>query len=393
MSGALAGIRVIDLTINVLGPLCAQILGDMGADVVKVEQTRGDDIRDMGYKKNPGMSAYYMALNRNKRSVVLDLKSAAGRETLFRLVETADVFIHSMRPSAAERLGIGFAAMAARNPRLIYAFAPGFNPDGPYADLPAYDDIIQGVSGVAALCKRSSGEARYAPTVLADKFCGTSMAMHLGFALFARERTGQGQQIVLPMFETMVAFLMTEHLGGLAFEPPVAGSGYPRILSQHRRPYPTSDGEVCVIAVTDEQWQRLFKALGRAELADDPRYSTVSARSVNIDGLYALLAEEISRHTTAEWLKRFAAADLPRGPVNDVEDLLKDKHLEATGFFRRFEHPTEGRIVQAGIAVQYSGTPPSIRSLPPTLGQHTDEVLGELGLDPAAIAAASGQKR
>jgi formyl-CoA transferase len=392
MSGALAGIRVIDLTINVLGPLCAQIMGDMGADVVKVEQTRGDDIRDMGFKKHPGMSAYYMALNRNKRSVVLDLKSAAGREALFRLVETADIFIHSMRPSAAERLGIGFAAMAARNPRLIYAFAPGFNPDGPYAELPAYDDIIQGVSGVAALNKRSTGEARYAPTVLADKFCGTSLAMHLGFALFARERTGRGQQIVLPMFETMVAFLMTEHLGGLAFEPPVAGSGYPRVLSRHRRPYPTSDGEVCVLAVTDDQWQRLFNAIGRAELATDPKYNSVPARSANIDALYALLADEISRRPTGEWLQRFAAADLPHGPVNDVEDLLKNEHLEATGYFRRFDHPTEGRIVQPGIAVQYSDTPGSIRLLPPVLGEHTADVLGELGLDAAGIAAASGGK-
>jgi crotonobetainyl-CoA:carnitine CoA-transferase CaiB-like acyl-CoA transferase len=391
MSGALEGIRVIDLTINVLGPLATQILGDMGADIIKVEQPRGDDIREMAAKRNPGMSAYFLATNRNKRSIVLDLKTAAGRDALFRLIDGADVFVHSMRASAADRLGIGYAQVSARNPRIVYAFAPGYSPAGPYADLPAYDDIIQGTSGLAALNRRATGEARYAPTVLADKFCGNTMAAAIGFALFARERTGKGQQVVVPMFETMVSFLMVEHLQGAAFEPAVAPPGYTRVLSRHRRPYPTSDGHVCVLAVTDDQWNRLFGAIGRNDLAADPRFNTVAARSTYIDLLYGLLAEEICQHPTAEWLRRFTTADLPHGPVNDIDDLLRHEHLQATGFFRRFDHPTEGEIRHTDIPVQFSETPGSIARLPPRLGEHTEEVLREAGLSPAEIAAVSGR--
>ena len=277
--GPLAGVRVIDLSVNVLGPVATQILGDLGADVIKIETPSGDPNRDTGPYRNPGMAAMHMNVNRNKRSVTLNLKQPSAREALMRLVDDADVFVHSMRPAAATRLGVSYKAIAARNPRIIYAFGPGYRQDGPRRDDPAFDDVVQGESGIAALVAQVIGEPRYYPTVIVDKFCGYMLASSIGMALFHRERTGQGQEVQVPMYETILSFNYLDHLWSAAFDPPMGhGVGYVRLLTTHRRPYKTKDGYICVLAVSDDQWRRLFPVLGRPELAEDERFAKTSER-------------------------------------------------------------------------------------------------------------------
>jgi crotonobetainyl-CoA:carnitine CoA-transferase CaiB-like acyl-CoA transferase len=384
-TGALSGVRVVDLTINVLGPVATQSLGDMGAEVLKIEAPQGDPMRETGTGRHPGMSAFYLNMNRNKKSVVLDLKRPEARDALLELVRGADVFVHSMRARAAERLGLGYAALAAINPRLVYATAPGYSPDGPQRDRPAYDDVIQGESGLAGMMESVVGMPRYLPTVAADKLCGVFLASAVGMALFARERTGQGQEVHVPMLETMLSFNLVEHLWDGVFGGD-GKMGYGRALSTHRRPYATLDGHVCVLAVSDEQWRRLFAAFDRPELAQDARFATMEARTANIDALYATVAECIALRTTAQWRERFDAADLPNGAMNRLQDLPRDPYLAETGYFERYEHPSEGPLVTTAVPQRFSATPASIRLPPPRLGEHTHEVLRAAGFDDAAIA-------
>jgi crotonobetainyl-CoA:carnitine CoA-transferase CaiB-like acyl-CoA transferase len=387
-AGPLAGIRVVDLTVNVLGPVATMILGDLGADVIKVETPQGDPSRQTGPSRHPNMAAMHMNINRSKRSVTLNLKRPEARQALFKLLEDADVFVHSMRPSAAARLGVAYEDLAKINPRLIYAYGPGYMPGGPRENDPAFDDVLQGESGIADLMLKSVGQARYLPTVMVDKFCGHALASAIGMALFARERTGQGQRVCVPMFETLVAFNLHEHLWGAAFDPPLgSGIGYVRLLSQHRRPYETSDGFICVLAVNDEQWKRLLPALGRADLIDDERFSSVDARIRNIDAVYGAVADELKRKTTDEWHALLDAADIPNGPMARFDDLLADAYLNETGFIQRYEHPTEGPMVTTNVTMQFSATPASLQRRPPTLGQHNQEVLGTLGYTAGDIAA------
>ena len=384
-SGPLSGVRVVDLTINVLGPLATQILGDMGADVIKIEAPEGDPMRHSGHTKNPGMASLFMNANRNKRSVVLDLKRPRAFEALMRLVETADVFVHSVRPQTAERLGISYEAVSARNPRIVYAYGPGYRSDGPNRERGAFDDVIQGESGIAAMIGRNTGEPRYVPMVLVDKFCGHVLASAIGMALFSRERTGKGQEVVVPMLETMLSFNLVEHLWTNFFEDHRENLGYTRIFSPHRRPYNTRDGHICMLAISDEQWRRVFAVIGRPELARDARFAELKARTRNISELYGILAEEIKRRTTAEWQKLLDAADLPNGAVNELGTMAEDPYLEATGFFRHYEHPSEGAMVTTAIPVQFGSTPGSIRLAPPQLGEHTKSVLQEIGYSDADI--------
>jgi crotonobetainyl-CoA:carnitine CoA-transferase CaiB-like acyl-CoA transferase len=380
MPGPLDGIRVLDLTSVVLGPLATQTMGDLGADVIKIEAPAGDTTRYTGPARSDDMAALFMGLNRNKRSLVLDLKIPSARDALWRLIDGADVFIHSIRPQKIARLGFGHEDVLARNGRIIYAGVHGYGSAGPYAGAPAYDDVIQGQSGSADLMARLTGEPRYMPTIMADKTCALVAAYSIMAALYEREKSGRGQFIEIPMFETMTAFNMAEHLFGHSFEPPEGPMGYSRVLAPWRRPYATRDGHVCMLAYTDEQWRRFWGEVGRPELITDPRFDNLSNRSDNIEELYRIAGECLTDRTTADWLERLRRLDIPSAPITTLEELADDEHLRAVGFFKQADHPTEGKIVLPDIPVQFDRTAGAINRLQPKLGQHSIEVLRELGL-------------
>jgi crotonobetainyl-CoA:carnitine CoA-transferase CaiB-like acyl-CoA transferase len=388
MSGPLAGLKVVDLSQFILGPVATQILGDMGADVIKIESPNGDMNRDIGPARYPKMAALFLGMNRNKRSVVLDLKKAEGIATLMRLVEGADVFVHSMRQSAAARLGIGYAAIAARNPRVVYASAPGFRTDGPQRDRPAYDDVIQGETAIGGINYLATGEARYFPMAICDKFCGYVLASSIAMALYHRGRTGEGQEVQVPMFETMLSFNLVEHLWTGAFDSPQGELGYDRVLMPDRKPFPTKDGYICLMATSDLQWQRLLGALDQPEVMQDERFATLARRSAHFPELYAIVADELKKRTTAEWQERLDKADVPNGVARMLADLPNDPYLVATKFFHHYAHPQAGPLVTTSIPVRFSRTPGALRRPPPVLGEHTREVLEDLD-KASGVAAAS----
>jgi crotonobetainyl-CoA:carnitine CoA-transferase CaiB-like acyl-CoA transferase len=389
--GPLAGIRVVDLTQVVLGPFATQVLGDMGADVIKVESPAGDQTREIGPSRTRGMGSYYANLNRNKRSVVLDLKRPSAMNALWKLIEGADVFVHNMRIGAMERLGLGYAAVAARNPSIVYACATGFRQGSSMQESPAYDDLIQGMSGMASLNAGPDGAPRYFPTVAADKITGHVLASMIAMALVHRERTGQGQEVHVPMMETMLNFMLVEHFWYATINEAERGMGYPRMLTPYRRPFATKDGYLCVIAVSDAQWRGMFAAMGQPELIDDPRYCSVYARAQNVEAVYEILANGLKQRTSAEWTALLTAADIPNGPANTLPDLLRDAYLRETGFFQTVQHPTEGEVTTTAVPSAFSATPCAVNRLWPTLGQHTGEVLREAGLTDAEIEAATGR--
>jgi crotonobetainyl-CoA:carnitine CoA-transferase CaiB-like acyl-CoA transferase len=383
--GPLAGVRVLDVSTVVLGPWAAQTLGDMGADIIKVEPPEGDTTRRLGPARHPGMGAFYLACNRNKRSLVLDLKQAAGRAALLRLAATADVILHNFRPGPAARLGLEYEAFRAVNPRLVYCATYGFRAGGPYGNKPAYDDIIQAAAGLASLQAPLVGEPRYVPTIVADKTSSLAVLSAVLAALFHRERTGEGQAIEVPMFETVVAYVMVEHLYGETFVPPIDTAGYKRILNRWRRPFRTKDGYLAVLPYTDADWRAFFALAGRTDLQADPRFQTLEARLANIEALYEELGKIVAGRSSAEWLDVLDRASVPAMGVNTLEGLLTDPQLEATGFWKIVDHPSEGTLRVPDIPTTYSRTPGAIRRLPPRLGEHSTEVLREAGFSEAEV--------
>lgn len=386
-AAALGGVRVLDLTSVVFGPYASQILADYGADVIKVEAPGGDSTRRTGPAQEPGLAAIFLGLNRNKRSVVLDLKQDAARQALLTLVDQADVLMHSMRPAKMAALGLDPATLCARNPRLVYAGLYGFGAGGAYDGRPAYDDIIQGLAGFADLVDRQTGTPRYLPTVAADKTCGLVAAHAILAALFQRERTGQGQQLEVPMFETMASYVLVEHYYGRHLaDTPDGHPGYPRVLTPWRKPCRTADGDVCLMPYTDAHWRNLFCATGHPDLADDPRFADITSRTRHIGTLYELLAGIVAAHPTAHWLALCERLEIPAAPVNRLEDLENDPHLRSVDFFQPLQSESGSgyRFTRNPVRLQRSEVPPA---MPPRLGEHTRDVLRQAGLDDAGIDA------
>ena len=385
-AGPLAGVRIIDLTSVMMGPFATMILGDYGADVVKVESPDGDVMRYAAPMRHPKMGAMYLQGNRNKRSIVLDLKKAGGREALLRLASTADVFVHNVRPAAMARLKLGADDLLAINPRLVYASLHGFGEKGRYAGRPAYDDLIQGLTALPALTGQITGEPRYSPATMADRIVGLNATHAILAALLHRDRTGEGQSIEIPMFETMAQFVLGDHMAGRSFEPPIGPSGYSRLLSPDRRPYQTSDGYICALVYSDKQWNAFFHKVGLdSEAERDPRLNSISARTRNYDFVYHWFSQLMKTRTTAEWISFFEEADIPHAPLHDLDSLIDDPHLAEVGLIQSMEHPTEGTLRVAGPAATWSKTPPSIRQHPPRLGEHGGEILREAGFSEDAI--------
>ncbi|MBY0331212.1 MAG: CoA transferase [Acetobacteraceae bacterium] len=389
MPGPLAGIRVLDLTTVLVGPYCTQLLAEMGAEVTKVEAPEGDMVRLIGPERHPGMGGMFLTINRGKRSIVLDLKKPEARAALLRLAERADVLVTNIRPAAMARLGLDAEGVRAANPRLIYAAILGYGQNGPYAKRPAYDDLMQGAALIAGLHARATGgEPRYAPIAMADRITGLMASNAINGALLHRERSGEGQLVEIPMFETMVSFVLGDHLTGKTFDPPLDGGGYQRHLSPDRKPYRTSDGHVCTMIYNDRQWRNFCRAVGWPDLvATDPRFASHATRTRHIDEILAMLSELFLTRTTAEWMALLEGADLPVTPVHTLETILDDPHLVATGFFAPEDHPTEGKVLRMASAMQFHGSVPDAPRPAPNLGEHGTAILEEAGYAPEEIEA------
>ena len=385
MPGPLQGVKIIEMTSVVLGPWACQMLADMGADVIKIEQPRGDSNRSLGAARHPGMSALYLTCNRNKRSIVLDLNQPGARDALLALIKDADVFVHNNRPQVMTKLKLEYADMKVINPRLIYCGAYGYAKAGPYGSLGALDDSIQAVSGIAMLNEMVLGEPRYLPTIVADKTTALTVVYGVLAALFHRERTGEGQELEVPMFETMVNYVMAEHLWGVTFEPPMGKPGYVRLMSHHRKPYKTLDGYIAILPYLDAHWEKFCRITGRTELIQDPRFLTLADRVRNIDDTYQITGEIMATRSTGDWLSAFDKSGVPLIVVNTLESLTTDPHLTATGFWQFVDHPTEGKLRMPSFPVNFGSTKASIHKHAPRLGEHTEEVLREAGLSAETI--------
>ncbi len=388
MAGPLDGVRVLDLTTVVMGPYATQILADFGADVVKVEPPEGDVMRHAAPMRSPGMGHIFLNANRNKRAIVLDLKREQGRQACLALARRSDVFVYNIRPKAMARLGLGYEDVRAVNPKILYVGAFGYSQRGPYAAKAAYDDLIQGAAGLPWLLKESGAETpRYVPATMADRSVGLHVVNAVCAALYWREKSGRGQRIDVPMFECLLQTVLGEHLGGYTFEPQLGEPGYGRLLASGRRPYETKDGYVCVLVYNDKQWRAFFSLIRRPELAADPRFATQEARSRHYDAVYGLVAGEMRKRTTAEWIEALEGADIPVQRMNSLADIMADPHLAAIGYFKTVEHPSEGRLKSMAVPSEWSESDPGYRSHAPRLGEHTREVLREAGYAEAEIEA------
>ena len=363
-----------------MGPYATQILAEYGADVIKVESPGGDIIRQIGPARHAGMGALFLGVNRGKRSIVLDVKLPKGREALLQLAKQSDVLIFNIRPAAMARLGLSYGTVKAVNPRIVYVGAFGFGQDGPYADRPAYDDLIQGAVGLASLPQRVNGAApRYVPSAIVDRTVALAAVNAVAVALLHRERSGQGQSVEVPMFETMAHLLLGDHLYGHTFEPPMGGAGYPRLLAEDRRPYATRDGYISVLVYTDRHWAAFFDIIARPELKQDGRFRDMGCRTQHVKDVYGFLAEILLTRDTADWLEAFEVADIPALPMHTLDSLLDDAHLQAIDFFKVVDHPSEGKIRHMRSPGTWSVTPPVDTAPAPRLGQHSRDVLREIG--------------
>jgi crotonobetainyl-CoA:carnitine CoA-transferase CaiB-like acyl-CoA transferase len=397
MPGPLDGVRVLDLTTVVMGPYATQILADFGAEVIKVEAPEGDVMRYAWPFRNRGMGHVFLNANRNKRSIVLDLKRPEAHAAALALAKTVDVVVYNIRPQAMARLKLGYEDLRAVNPRIIYVGCFGYSQRGPYAAKAAYDDLIQGAAGLPWLLKQQGAETpRYAPIIVADRSVGQQVAGAVSAALYHREKSGEGQRIDVPMFEHLLQIVLGEHLAGYTFEPQHGAPGYSRLLAKDRRPYETKDGHVCVLIYNDKHWKAFFELIGKPEtFSADARFATPEGRSKNYDAIYAMVAEEMKQRPTDEWLAALEAADIPVQRMNSLADIVNDPHLAAIGYFREIEHPSEGRIKAMAVPSEWSASQPEYRRHAPRLGEHTREVLGEAGLSKQEIERllASGAAR
>ncbi|MCA4721567.1 CaiB/BaiF CoA transferase family protein [Mycolicibacterium fortuitum] len=375
-SGPLQGVRVIDLTAMVMGPYCTQIMADMGADVIKVETPAGDNTRYISVGPAAGMSGVFVNVNRGKRSVVLDLRTEQGKKDLRALIADADVFIHSMRAKAVSKLGFGYDDVAAINPGIVYTNCYGYGRRGPDADRPAYDDTIQAECGLPAVQQQLTGEASYVGTIMADKVAGLTALYATTMALFHRERTGEGQEVEVSMFETMASFMLVEHANGAMFDPPLSPAVYPRAVTPNRRPYETKDGHIAALIYNDKHWNAFIDRVQPAW--NTPDYATLEQRARQIDTVYGLLAQTLKERTTAEWLDLFAELEIPAAPMLTPDELFDNEHLNAVGLFETVDTP-HGRVRMPGVPTWFSRTPGRVAGYAPELGADTAEVLAELG--------------
>jgi crotonobetainyl-CoA:carnitine CoA-transferase CaiB-like acyl-CoA transferase len=373
----LEGIRIIDLTTVIFGPYATQMLADLGADVIKIESAQGDTPRYMGqFKTTPFMGGTHLTVNRGKKSVVLNLKTPEDAAVLRELLATADIFVHNVRAKAITKLGFGYDAVKAIKPDIIYAHFTGFSQDGPWKDLPAYDDVIQAATGTTSLLSKVDGnpKPRYLPSLIADKVSGTYGAQAMLAALVHKLRTGEGQHVEVPMLDCFASFMLTEHLQDSVFEPPLGPPGYPRQLDPERQPFPTADGHIVIVPYTDAKIVELFTLLGNPEFLTQPPFDTAKGRFQNMSPIYARIGELTPRKSSADWLDLLAQHDFPAMPIADLDDVFENPHLKATGFFHLAEHPTEGMIRQMRPPVRYSVDPDRPIGFAPTLGQHNDEI-------------------
>jgi crotonobetainyl-CoA:carnitine CoA-transferase CaiB-like acyl-CoA transferase len=386
MPGPLHGYRILDLTSNVSGPLATMILADQGAEVIKVEAPGAGDSTRSGANRRGGFTAGFLNNNRNKRSIVLDLKQPAALDVLKRIAAGADAFVQNFRPGVADRLGVGEDAIRAIAPNIVYVSISGFGETGPYALAPAYDPVIQGFSGLATVQAGSDRERpRLIRTILPDKLTAITASQAITAALLARERTGEGQHVRLSMLEAVVAFLWASDMSGQTFvgdEPPEQEAASTIDLI-----YETADGYITAAVVTDRQWQGLCRALERPEWLEDERFKTPSLRAQNIEARLQMTQDVLIGRPSAEWLDKLSAADVPCGPVLTRNQMIRHPHVEAMRILEQYDHPKAGTLRQSRAAARFSKTPPSIRRGAPALGEHNEELLAEIGYSAAEIAA------